>query len=124
MDKKKVLIVDDSDLVLEMARDALEEAGYAVFTASDGVEANDYIFSRNKLDLIIFDIMLPFLDGDKKAKLLREKEVGRQIPIVFMSSKSPEELTRLTAEAGVNGFISKPFTATEIVASVREFLGD
>jgi len=123
MEKKKILIVDDSALVLEMARDALEEAGYLVFTASDGVEANDYIFSRNKLDLIILDIMLPFLDGDKKAKLLREKEVGKQIPIVFMSSKSPEELARLTAEAGVNGFISKPFTNAEIVASARKFLG-
>ena len=122
MDKKKILIVDDSDLVLEMARDALEEAGYTVFTACDGVEANDYIFSRNKLDLIIFDIMLPFLDGDKKAKLLREKDAGKQIPILFMSSKSEEELSRLTAEAGVNGFIQKPFTSAGIVAIVRDFL--
>ena len=122
MDKQKILVVDDSEVVLAMARDALEEAGYLVFTASDGVEANDYIFSRNKLDLIIFDIMLPFLDGDKKAKLLREKEVGKQIPILFMSSKSEEELARLSAEAGVNGFIHKPFRNDEIVAAVRKFL--
>src|ERR1035437_2656767 len=102
MDKQKILIVDDSELVLEMAKDALEEAGYQVFTASNGVEANDYIFHRNKMDLIIFDIMLPFLDGDKKAKFLREKEIGKEIPILLISSKSEEELTRLTAEAGVN----------------------
>jgi DNA-binding response OmpR family regulator len=122
MDKQKILIVDDSDVVLELARDALEEAGYEVFTASNGVEANNYIFSGHKPDLIIFDVMLPFLDGDKKAKLLREKEIGRNIPILLISTKSEEELTRLSAEAGVDGFIHKPFTHAGIVASVREFL--
>lgn len=122
MDKQKILIVDDSELVLELARDALEEAGYEVFTAANGVEANNYIFSGNKVDLIMFDVMLPVLDGDKKAKFLREKEIGRQIPILLISTKSEEELTRLSAEAGVDGFIHKPFTNVGIVASVRKFL--
>jgi DNA-binding response OmpR family regulator len=122
MDKQKILIVDDSEVILEMARDTLEEAGYEVFTATTGVEANNIIFSGNTPDLIIFDVMLPMLDGDKKAKFLREKEIGRQVPILLLSSKGVEELTRLTAEAGANGFIHKPFTNTELVASVRQAL--
>ncbi len=122
MDKQKILIVDDSELVLAMARDALEEAGFEVFTATNGIEANSYIFSKNKPDLIILDVMLPMLDGNKKAKLLREKEFSRQIPILLISSKSEEELKRLTIEAGVDGFIRKPFTNTGIVGSVREYL--
>lgn len=122
MEKPKILIVDDSELVLAMARDALEEAGYEVFTATNGIEANSYIFSKNRPDLIILDVMLPMLDGNKKAKLLREKEFSKQIPILLISSKSEEELTRLVAEAGVDGFIRKPFTNAVIVASVREFL--
>ncbi|MCM2359354.1 MAG: response regulator [Geobacteraceae bacterium] len=122
MEKQRILIVDDSELVLAMARDALEEAGYEVFAATNGIEANSYIFSKNKPDLIILDVMLPMLDGNKKAKLLREKEFSRQIPIILISSKSEEELVRLTAEAGVDGFIRKPFTNAGIVASVREFL--
>ena len=122
MEKQKILIVDDSELVLAMARDALEESGYEVFTATNGIEANSYIFSKNRPDLIILDVMLPMLDGNKKAKLLREKEFSKQIPILLISSKSEEELTRLTAEAGVDGFIRKPFTNAGIVASVREFL--
>src|SRR6266545_2925492 len=72
MEKQKILIVDDSELVLAMARDALEESGYEVFTATNGIEANSYIFSKNRPDLIILDVMLPMLDGNKKAKLLRE----------------------------------------------------
>ncbi len=122
MDKKKILIVDDSELVLAMARDALEEAGFEIFTATNGIEANSFIFSKNKPDLIILDVMLPMLDGNKKAKLLREKEFSRQIPILLISSKSEDELKRLTIEAGVDGYIRKPFTNTGIVASVKEYL--
>jgi two-component system alkaline phosphatase synthesis response regulator PhoP len=122
MEKQKILIVDDSELVLAMARDALEEAGYEVLSASNGIEANSFIFSKNKPDLIILDVMLPMLDGNKKAKLLREKEFSKQIPILLISSKSEEELIRLTAEAGVDGFIRKPFTSSGIVATVREAL--
>lgn len=122
MEKQKILIVDDSELVLAMARDALEEAGYEVFSATNGIEANSYIFSKSKPDLIILDVMLPMLDGNKKAKLLREKEFSRQIPILLISSKSEDELKRLTIEAGVDGYIRKPFTNSGIVASVREYL--
>ena len=122
MEKQKILIVDDSDLVLAMARDALEDAGYEVFTASNGIEANSFIFSKSRPDLIILDVMLPMLDGNKKAKLLREKEFSKQIPILLISSKSEEELNRMTAEAGVDGYIRKPFTNAGIVASVRQFL--
>ena len=122
MAKQKILIVDDSELVLAMARDALEEAGYEVFAATNGIEANSYIFSVNKPDLIILDVMLPMLDGNKKAKLLREKEFSREIPILLLSSKSEDELRRLTAEAGADGFIRKPFTSAGIVASIREYL--
>jgi two-component system alkaline phosphatase synthesis response regulator PhoP len=122
MEKQKILIVDDSELVLAMARDALEDSGYDVFTATNGIEANSYIFSKNKPDLIILDVMLPMLDGNKKAKLLREKEFSRKIPILLISSKSEEELKRMTIEAGVDGYIRKPFTNSGIVARVREFL--
>ncbi|KAF0221385.1 MAG: response regulator [Geobacteraceae bacterium] len=122
MSKQKILLVDDSELVLAMARDALEGAGYEVLTATNGIEANSVIFSKDKPDLIILDVMLPMLDGNKKAKLLREKEFSKQIPILLLSSKSEDELKRLTAEAGVDGFIRKPFTNEVIVSRVREFL--
>lgn len=122
MSKQRILIVDDSELVLAMARDALEAAGYEVICAQNGLEANSYIFSVNKPDLIILDVMLPMLDGNKKAKLLREKESSCKIPILLLSSKSEDDLRRLTAESGADGYIGKPFTSEGIVASVRKFL--
>ena len=124
MNRQKILIVDDSELVLTQAREALGQAGYDVLTASNGIEANGYIFSNHQPDLIILDVMLPMLSGDQKAKLLKEKECSRHIPILLISSKSEEELMRLATEAGVNGFIHKPFTSAEIITSVQETLAN
>lgn len=122
MDKQRILIVDDSELVLQMARDALEEAGFETAVATTGVEANRFIFCTRKPDLIILDVMMPLLDGDKKAKLLREKEHCRDIPILLLSSKPESELRWLASESGANGFIRKPFTNAMIVNSVKDHL--
>jgi len=122
MEKGRILIVDDSELVLAMARDALEDSGYTVVTATNGIEANQYIFSKNRPDLIILDVMLPLLDGNKKAKLLREKDFSKEIPILLLSSKPEDELRHLTLDAGADGFIRKPFTPDGIVGKVREVL--
>lgn len=122
MVKKRILLVDDSELVLAMAKDALEAAGFEVFTSTNGIEANAFIFSRNKPDLIILDVMLPMLDGNKKAKLLREKEYSRHIPIILLSSKPEEEMRRLTVEAEADGFLRKPFSAQELVSTVNKYL--
>jgi DNA-binding response OmpR family regulator len=122
MAQQRILIVDDSELVLTMAEDALTEAGYAVFCASNGLEANSYIFSADRPDLIIMDVMLPMLDGNKKVKLLKEKGFISNIPILLLSSKTEEELQRLTIESGADGYLRKPFSPAEIVAAVKKFL--
>jgi len=120
--KEKILIIDDSELVLAMAKDALDQAGYQVVTATNGIEANRFIFSKDKPDLIIMDIMMPMLDGNKKAKLLKENEVSRDIPILLLSSKSEAEMRELAVEAGANGYILKPFTPAQITETVRRCL--
>lgn len=124
MSAKKILIIDDSELVLAIAKDALEGAGYEVLTAANGIEANSFIFStHSRPDLIIMDIMMPLLDGNKKAKILKQQTHSQDIPIMFISSKPEEELKALVAEAGVDGYICKPFTPQGIVASVGKVLG-
>lgn len=120
---KKILVIDDSPLVLAMASDALQTAGFEVFTATNGIEANSFIFStNNRPDLIILDIMMPLLDGNKKAKILKEKDFSKDIPILFISSKDEAELSKLAADSEVDGYICKPFTPQTIVNSVRKAL--
>ncbi|NVO00866.1 MAG: response regulator transcription factor [Geobacteraceae bacterium] len=119
----KILVIDDSPLVLAMASDALIAAGFDVFTATNGIEANSFIFStNNRPDLIILDIMMPLLDGNKKAKILKEKDFSKDIPILFISSKEESELIQMVAESGADGYIRKPFTPQGIVSSVKKVL--
>ena len=120
--QKIILIIDDSELVLAMAKDALEAAGYLVQIATNGIEANKFIFSKDRPSLIIMDVMMPMLDGNKKAKILKENEMSRDIPILLLSSKSEEEMQRLTEEAGADGYIIKPFTPADITSKARRCL--
>lgn len=122
MTKKKILVIDDSALVLEMAKDILLNSGYDVYLASNGTEANKYIFSDRQPDLMIIDIMMPMLTGDKKAQLLKNSEISKDIPILFISSKDEESLKRLAAESGVAGYIRKPFTRHDLIEAVRKHL--
>jgi DNA-binding response OmpR family regulator len=120
--KKRVLVVDDSEIVLEMARDALEKGGFEVVTALNAREADKYIFCQEKPDVIVLDVMLPMLDGDKKAKLLKDNKLTRDIPILLLSSKPEEELRWRVQESGADGFVRKPFGHGELVEKIEETL--
>lgn len=122
---KRILIVDDSELVLTMARDALEKEGYEVHTAYSGIEANRIIFAPGKKpDLILLDIMMPMLNGDKVYEFFKRSEFSRDIPVAIFSSKDEEELKSLARKTGACGYIKKPFNPLELAIEVRKFLGD
>lgn len=116
--KRRVLVVDDSEIVLAMAKEALESAGYDVFTAVSAAAADVYVYGVPRPDLIILDVMMPMLDGDRKAKILKSDELVRDIPILLLSSKNGDELARLATESGADGFIRKPFTFREMTDKV------
>ena len=93
MTKKRILLVDDSEVVRAMARDALEKSGFEVITAANGIEANRYLFQKDKPDIIIIDVMIPLLNGNKTAKLIKENQNTKQIPILLLSSKTGKSFT-------------------------------
>jgi CheY-like chemotaxis protein len=120
--KKRVLVVDDSEIVLAKAHEALTAGGYEVSTALSAAAADRYIYGDSRPEIIILDVMMPVLDGDKKAKLLKGDDLTRDIPILLLSSKNEEELARLVAESGANGFIRKPFTYREMIGAIKTAL--
>lgn len=120
--KKRVLVVDDSEIVLGKASEALVAGGYEVDTALSAMEADDYLYGAHRPDLVIMDVMMPQLDGDKKARLLKRDDKTKDIPILLLSSKSEDELEALAREACCEGFIRKPFTSGQMVAKVSETL--
>jgi len=118
----KILLVDDSVTVLEITKEALEADGHKVFTAKNGLEANKVIFSKQKPDLILLDIIMPMLDGDKVLKAFQQSEISRSIPVVFFSTKSEEELKELVDKHRNKGYLRKPIKAESLRAAVRKFL--
>ena len=119
METKRVVVIDDSEVVLAMVSDILGDAGYEVMTSDSGIYANEYIYSTRKPDLILVDVMMPLLQGDKKVRLIKQREKSRNIPILLMSSKTTEELEALVETSGADGFIQKPFTPASLVNQVR-----
>lgn len=117
-----ILIIDDSESILAFSQEALEKDGHNVFIARSGIEANKIIFSKNKPDLIMLDIIMPLLDGEKVIQAFQQSEIGRKIPVVFFSTKTEEELASLVKKHNNRGYIKKPIGAKELRTAVRDFL--
>ena len=123
MSRKRILVIDDSELVLAMTSDYLTDAGYDVVTAMNSIEANQFIFGKVKLDLILMDVMMPMLAGDSTVRILKNSEFTSTIPIVYISSKPAKELVKMVAETGVDGYLCKPFSDADLLAKVRSLIG-
>ena len=122
MQAKRIVVIDDSKLVLAVAADALEGAGYEVITTESGIEANQFIYSTRRPDLILIDVMMPMLNGDRKVRLLKERESSRHIPVLLMSTKSSSELEELVKSSGADGYIQKPFNDISLVSQVQRLV--
>lgn len=116
---KRILVVDDSEIVLEKASEALIAHGYEVLRALSAHDADRFIYSDNKPAVIIMDVMMPLLDGDKKARMLKDDAAVCTIPVLLLSSKTEKELARLVSESGADGFIRKPFTYREMIEKLE-----
>jgi len=121
---RRVLIVDDEDLIREVAQLSLEvTAGWVVLTAVDGLEGLRAAV-REQPDAVLLDVMMPGMDGPSTAAGLQADPATRDIPIVMLTAKvQATELTSLTGLAGVAGVIAKPFDPLQLAAAVSALLG-
>jgi two-component system, OmpR family, alkaline phosphatase synthesis response regulator PhoP len=115
---KTVLVVDDEPRIVQLARDYLENAGFAVVTAGDGQSAI-HAFRTRHPDLIVFDLGLPELDGLDVTRAIRAES---PTPIVMLTARDDELDKLLGLELGADDYITKPFSPRELVARVRAVL--
>ena len=123
MSQRSIVVIDNDEVTLEIVKAILAAEGYGVRTAVSAVGANEHIYGNRPPDLILLDVMMPFLDGPKKIEFLKERESSRDIPVVLISSKSRTELSRLARQAGAVGFVSKPIGKEDLLAEVSRHLG-
>lgn len=113
--RKKILIVDDEKMIINLLTHNLTKEGYNVVEAKDGVEAIEKAKSE-KPDLILLDIMLPRLDGLTVCKRIKNM---MNVPILMVTAKD-EELDKIVGlELGADDYITKPFSVRELLARVK-----
>ena len=117
--RKHVLVVEDNQLSRDLANAVLSSAGYAVIVAQDGAEAL-MLLGRERIDLMLLDIDLPFIDGHSLLQAVREK--GIEIPAIVISGLPGEEPEVRALEIGAVDFIRKPVKNSVLLARVARAL--
>ena len=115
---KKVLVVDDEMKITRLLRDYLQQAGFAVVTASDGPGALAVARSEQP-DMIVLDLGLPGMDGLDVTRTLRSSS---DVPIIIVTARSEESDRIVGLELGADDYLVKPFSPKELVARVRAVL--
>jgi len=115
MGQYKILVVDDDHDILTIIKDNLELDGYEVFTATFGKDAIS-IFTRETIDLLILDLMLPDMDGIQVCRAVRAKS---HVPIIMLTAKDNLSDKVLGLESGADDYIVKPFDYLELAARIK-----
>lgn len=118
---KKILVVDDEPDLLKVLLFRLKKTGYEVFGAVDGQEALD-LARQIVPDLVILDIYLPVINGDAVARILKDDEKLKHIPI-FLISATTHSLMQRTTDSGADAYFTKPFEPEELISAVKKVLG-
>ena len=112
---QKILVVEDDFDIQELLQNFLQEAGYEVAVANDGVEALS-LFAGQRYDLIVLDIMLPKIDGYGVCELIRKQS---DVPIIMLTALSGEEDQIKGLDLQVDDYITKPFSLAVLRARVN-----
>ena len=115
---QKVLVVDDEQSIVTLLKYNIEQAGYQVIVAYDGVQALEKV-NEEKPDLVVLDVMLPEMDGIEVCKRLRET---KSTPIIMLTAKGEENNRVEGFESGADDYIVKPFSPREVVLRVKALL--
>jgi CheY-like chemotaxis protein len=105
-EKKRILLLDDSTITLEMEKAVLEERGYGVAIASNLLEFQSQL-DQFQPEIILTDLMMPDISGKDIVRVLKQDFHTEKIPIILFSSKTDDELREIAEQAGADGFLSK-----------------
>jgi two-component system chemotaxis response regulator CheY len=120
---KRIMIVDDSETVRQVLQLTLENAGFEVVEAEDGVDALAKLPDA-QIDMLITDLNMPNMDGLELIKKVRETGAHRFTPIVMLTTESSEQKKLAGREAGASGWIVKPFKPEQLLKVVKMVLGE
>ena len=120
MDGTYILVVDDESRIRKLWRDFFTAKGYQILEAEDGEKAIEvFEENRNKIKLILLDVMMPKLDGWSVLRKIRQES---NLPVIMLTARGEEQDELFGFELGVDEYISKPFSPKILVARVEAIL--
>ncbi len=117
----KILVVDDEKDFIDAVRSLLEERGYSIDYANDGIGALE-IVKKDIPDLILLDIVMPNMDGITLLKKLKQKNETKDIPVIMLTVKDGQANRNLGLETGAYEYISKPYDSLVLLRQIRNIL--
>lgn len=118
---RKVLVIEDDPSALRFSAYALEQEGYQVLTAANGVKGLK-MAQEEEPDLVVLDVMLPGMDGFELCHRLRNDPATARLPILMLSVKGRESDSNMGLAVGADDYLTKPIGPAELVTSVRRLL--
>ena len=121
MRQLNVLVVDDEFRIRRLISEFLVREGYKVLEAEDGEQALDIIFNnkKNKVDLIVLDVMMPKYDGWTVLERVRENS---KVPVIMLTAKSDEQDQLRGFKLGADDYVTKPFSPSVLMARINKFI--
>lgn len=125
MEKKRIMIVDDEPMTIEICEFILKKNGYETVSALSGRQCLDYLRNPNSfpVDLILLDIEMPILNGFKTLSSIRHAESLKHIPVMFLTATATQETVMEAIRLGVDSYLKKPFLPNELIEKVEALLG-
>ena len=121
-DRKTILVVDDDEIMRNALKRLLESEGYEVVLAEDGLAFSKVLEDGRKLDLILLDINLPWVDGFELCKMVKEHNEFSKVPLILVSGRKSDEDVEKGFDMGCNDYVVKPFDANFMVSAVNKTL--
>lgn len=119
--QKTILVIEDEKDILDLEKYNLEQAGFKVLTAVNGLEGLNLAQTQDP-DLIVLDLMLPGLDGKEVCRRVRGNEATRNIPVIMLTAKVEEIDLIIGFEIGADDYMTKPFSPRELVLRIKAVL--
>jgi DNA-binding response OmpR family regulator len=116
-------MVEDEEDTASLLKFLLERANYQVVHAKDGRQAQELITTISPPDIVLLDVMLPFLSGLQVLTLIRKREGWKKVPIVMLTADGSEHDIKRALESGANDYMIKPFNPRELTSRLKRFVG-
>jgi len=121
MERKRILLVDDSPTALFMEKTILQQGPYELLIAKDGAEGVAKAAAEHP-DLILMDMVMPRMTGPEAVQALRAREDTKDIPIIMVTTRGEEEYVVAGYRCGCNDYLTKPLESASLLAKVRNYL--